>query len=180
MPTYEYRCDNCATNFDVVQSFHDDPLTECPTCGSPVRKVFGSVGIVFKGSGFYKTDSRSGGSATKTAESRPLRQGGTVVGPVGQRLRPSTLRRGGASAGLRTPGSNGSRTRRVEGSGGSKDSAGPGVGGSSGPSGPTARGVGRLLELSRTRWSAACRSRVCRSRVPGRGRSHPVDDASAG
>ena len=61
MPTYEYRCDNCAKNFDVVQSFTDDPLTECPTCGSPVRKVFGSVGIVFKGSGFYKTDSRSGG-----------------------------------------------------------------------------------------------------------------------
>ncbi len=61
MPTYEYRCDNCAKNFDVFQSFTDDPLTECPTCGSPVRKVFGSVGIVFKGSGFYKTDSRSGG-----------------------------------------------------------------------------------------------------------------------
>ncbi len=69
MPTYEYRCDSCAKNFDVVQSFTDDPLTECPTCGSPVRKVFGSVGIVFKGSGFYKTDSRSGGSATVTSES---------------------------------------------------------------------------------------------------------------
>ena len=69
MPTYEYRCDTCAQNFDVVQSFTDDPLTECPTCGSPVRKVFGSVGIVFKGSGFYKTDSRSGGSALVTSES---------------------------------------------------------------------------------------------------------------
>ena len=69
MPTYEYRCDTCAQNFDVVQSFTDDPLTECPTCGSPVRKVFGSVGIVFKGSGFYKTDSRSGGSATVPSES---------------------------------------------------------------------------------------------------------------
>ena len=64
MPTYEYRCDTCAKNFDVVQSFTDDPLTECPTCGSSVRKVFGSVGIVFKGSGFYKTDSRSGGTAS--------------------------------------------------------------------------------------------------------------------
>lgn len=69
MPTYEYRCDSCATNFDVVQSFHDDPLTECPTCGSPVRKVFGSVGIVFKGSGFYKTDSRSGSSSSVPGES---------------------------------------------------------------------------------------------------------------
>ncbi len=62
MPTYEYHCDTCDKNFDVVQSFSDDPLTECPTCGSPVRKVFGNVGIVFKGSGFYKTDSRSGGA----------------------------------------------------------------------------------------------------------------------
>ncbi|MGO8871573.1 MAG: FmdB family zinc ribbon protein [Acidimicrobiales bacterium] len=58
MPTYEYRCDSCERSFDVVQSFHDEPLTECPTCGAPVRKVFGNVGIVFKGSGFYKTDSR--------------------------------------------------------------------------------------------------------------------------
>lgn len=81
MPTYEYRCDNCATNFDVVQSFHDDPLTECPTCGSPVRKVFGSVGIVFKGSGFYKTDSRSGGSASKSAESTvPAAKSDTATG----------------------------------------------------------------------------------------------------
>jgi putative FmdB family regulatory protein len=70
VPTYEYRCDTCAKNFDVFQSFTDDPLTECPTCGSPVRKVFGSVGIVFKGSGFYKTDSRSGGgSASVPGES---------------------------------------------------------------------------------------------------------------
>ncbi len=70
MPTYEYHCDSCDKNFDVVQSFQDDPLTSCPTCGSPVRKVFGNVGIVFKGSGFYKTDSRSGGSSkTPAAES---------------------------------------------------------------------------------------------------------------
>ncbi len=66
MPTYEYHCDSCEKNFDVVQSFQDDPLTACPTCGSPVRKVFGNVGIVFKGSGFYKNDSRPG-TATKGA-----------------------------------------------------------------------------------------------------------------
>ena len=63
MPTYEYRCDHCNRNFDVVQSFQDDPLTRCPTCDSPVRKVFGNVGIVFKGTGFYKTDSRDGARA---------------------------------------------------------------------------------------------------------------------
>jgi len=66
LPTYEYHCDSCDRNFDIAQSFHDEPLTACPTCGSPVRKVFGNVGIVFKGSGFYKTDSRSG-AGTKAA-----------------------------------------------------------------------------------------------------------------
>lgn len=69
MPTYEYRCDSCAKNFDVVQSFHDEPLTACPTCGEPVKKVFGSVGIVFKGSGFYKTDSRGSKAAASTSSS---------------------------------------------------------------------------------------------------------------
>ncbi len=64
LPTYEYRCDSCAENFDVVQGFHDEPLTACPTCGSAVRKVFGNVGIVFKGSGFYKTDSRERARST--------------------------------------------------------------------------------------------------------------------
>jgi putative FmdB family regulatory protein len=68
LPTYEYRCDSCEKNFDVVQSFHDDPVTACPTCGSRVRKVFGNVGIVFKGSGFYKTDSRPGAAKTPTGD----------------------------------------------------------------------------------------------------------------
>lgn len=71
MPTYEYRCAHCDRTFDVVQSFTDDPLTECPECGSAVRKVFGAVGIVFKGSGFYKNDSRSGGSKPKDSTSAP-------------------------------------------------------------------------------------------------------------
>jgi putative FmdB family regulatory protein len=62
MPTYEYSCTQCGEHFDVVQSFRDDPLTECQLCGGQLRKVFGSIGIVFKGSGFYKTDSRSGSS----------------------------------------------------------------------------------------------------------------------
>ena len=62
MPTYEYRCKTCEHQFDVVQSFTDDALTECPECGGVLKKVFGNVGITFKGSGFYKTDSRSAGS----------------------------------------------------------------------------------------------------------------------
>ena len=59
MPTYEYACKSCGKHLEVVQSFTDDPLTECPSCQGALRKVFGSVGITFKGSGFYKTDSRS-------------------------------------------------------------------------------------------------------------------------
>jgi putative FmdB family regulatory protein len=65
MPTYEYACKDCGSHLEVVQSFSDDPLTECPHCSGPLRKVFGSIGITFKGSGFYKTDSRSGASAKR-------------------------------------------------------------------------------------------------------------------
>jgi len=58
MPTYEYVCKKCGRHTEAVQSFHDDPLTVCPHCKGALRKVFGNVGITFKGSGFYKTDSR--------------------------------------------------------------------------------------------------------------------------
>jgi|SRR5581483_7578036 len=61
MPTYEYRCNSCGEHLEAVQSFKDDPLTKCPNCGKKaLRKVFSPVGIVFKGSGFYKTDNRGG------------------------------------------------------------------------------------------------------------------------
>lgn len=73
MPTYEYACADCGHDLEAVQSFSDDPLTVCPECGGTLRKVFGNVGVVFKGSGFYRTDSRkssdSGSSATKDAKS---------------------------------------------------------------------------------------------------------------
>ena len=76
MPTYEYACKQCGEHLDVVQSFSDDPLTTCPKCGGELRKVFGNVGIVFKGSGFYKTDSRSTNAtaapaANSTSENSP-------------------------------------------------------------------------------------------------------------
>ncbi|MFN8040366.1 MAG: FmdB family zinc ribbon protein [Acidimicrobiales bacterium] len=64
MPTYEYRCRDCGTQLEVVQAFTDDPLTECPECGGDLRKKFSAVGISFKGSGFYKNDSRSGSSSS--------------------------------------------------------------------------------------------------------------------
>jgi putative FmdB family regulatory protein len=58
MPTYEYACKSCDEHLEIVQAFKDDPLTVCPHCGGPLRKVFGSIGIMFKGTGFYKTDTR--------------------------------------------------------------------------------------------------------------------------
>ena len=65
MPTYEYACKECGEHLDVVQRFTDDPLTTCPSCAGPLRKVFGTIGISFKGSGFYKNDSRSSGNGAK-------------------------------------------------------------------------------------------------------------------
>jgi putative FmdB family regulatory protein len=62
VPTYQYVCTECGEDLEAVQKFSDDPLTECPNCGGRLRKRFSAVGVVFKGSGFYKTDSRSGGS----------------------------------------------------------------------------------------------------------------------
>jgi putative FmdB family regulatory protein len=67
LPTYEYTCTDCGEHLEVVQSFADDALTECPHCGGNLRKVFGNVGIVFKGSGFYKNDSRSKTSSVTPA-----------------------------------------------------------------------------------------------------------------
>ena len=69
MPTYEYRCKSCGHELEAVQSFTDDSLTECPACGGLLRKVFGSIGITFKGSGFYKTDSRSGSKTSSSTKS---------------------------------------------------------------------------------------------------------------
>jgi len=68
MPTYQYRCRECGHELEVVQAFTDDPLAECPSCAGTLRKVFSAVGITFKGSGFYKTDSRGGsGGAGRVA-----------------------------------------------------------------------------------------------------------------
>ncbi|MFC4603342.1 FmdB family zinc ribbon protein [Rhodococcus kronopolitis] len=62
MPTYSYACTECSNRFDIVQSFTEDSLTVCSECSGKLRKLFNSVGIVFKGSGFYRTDSRGGSS----------------------------------------------------------------------------------------------------------------------
>ena len=69
MPTYEYRCTDCGTDLEVVQKFSDASLTVCPTCSGTLRKVFNAVGVVFKGSGFYRNDSRTATGAGSPSES---------------------------------------------------------------------------------------------------------------
>lgn len=70
MPTYQYTCTDCGEQVEAVQKFSDDPLTVCPHCGGKLRKVFSPVGIVFKGSGFYRTDSRNGSSGDRRKEDK--------------------------------------------------------------------------------------------------------------
>jgi putative FmdB family regulatory protein len=78
VPTYEYACKQCGEHLEVVQRFTDEPLTTCPACSGALRKVFGSIGISFKGSGFYKTDSRTSenGSSKKEKETGSEPSGG--------------------------------------------------------------------------------------------------------
>ncbi|TDD91938.1 FmdB family transcriptional regulator [Saccharopolyspora karakumensis] len=69
MPTYQYACTECDHRFEQVQSFSEDSLTECPQCNGRLRKLFNAVGIVFKGSGFYRTDNRSSSSSNASGSS---------------------------------------------------------------------------------------------------------------
>ena len=92
MPTYEYACSNCETNHEIVQSMSDPTLTTCPSCGQEtLRKQFGNVGVVFKGSGFYRNDSRdkktnTGGSSSSSS----TRSSTTTSSPAPSTPAPST------------------------------------------------------------------------------------------
>jgi len=77
MPTYEYRCNSCGEHLEAVQSFSDKPLTKCPNCSGQLRKVFSPVGIVFKGSGFYKTDNRGGKGGSHKVTDKDLSSSST-------------------------------------------------------------------------------------------------------
>lgn len=70
MPTYSYACTECGNRFDAVQAFSDDALTTCPKCSGKLRKLFGSVGVVFKGSGFYRTDNRESGKSSSNGAAK--------------------------------------------------------------------------------------------------------------
>lgn len=83
MPTYSYHCDTCGHDFEAVQRFADEPLSECPQCEAPIRRVIQPVGVVFKGSGWYITDSRSKSSGdgddgrVKSASDKPAKSDST-------------------------------------------------------------------------------------------------------
>jgi putative FmdB family regulatory protein len=107
MPTYEYACKSCGEHLEVVQSFKDEPLTECPNCGGVLRKVFTPIGINFKGSGFYRTDSRAAAGAREPKKEKP-----------GEKSEKSEKAVGGDSS----PDSS-SASRRVDSKGGSSSQA---------------------------------------------------------
>ena len=101
MPTYAYACTECDHRFEAVQSFSDDSLTVCPECGGRLRKVFNAVGIVFKGGGFYRTDSRSdSGSSASSGKGASPKDGGSGG--------TSSSSEGSSSAGSASSGSSGS------------------------------------------------------------------------
>ena len=77
MPTYGYRCEKCGQEFDIWQRMSDEPRAACPACGGPGRRLFFPAGIVFKGTGFYKTDSRGSSSSSSSTSSSSSSSSGT-------------------------------------------------------------------------------------------------------
>ncbi len=113
MPTYSYACTVCDHRFDAQQSFSDPALTTCPECDGTLRKVFGNVGVVFKGSGFYRTDSRAGSgrtgkaSASSKAASSSSSSSSSSSGSTGSSSSSSGSGSGSSSASTSTAGSTG-------------------------------------------------------------------------
>jgi putative FmdB family regulatory protein len=96
MPTYAYACKECGHRFDAVQSFADPSLTECPQCGGPLRKEYGSIGVTFNGSGFYRTDSRA--ADKKASSSSSSASGSSGSGSSGSSGSSSSGSSGGGSS----------------------------------------------------------------------------------
>ncbi len=105
MPTYEYACKSCGEHVEVVQSFRDEPLSICSACGGPLRRVFTPIGIAFKGSGFYRTDSRASANGSKP---RARGEGARAEGGSGESGGGEATKGGAASSGKE--GSSGSAT----------------------------------------------------------------------
>lgn len=92
MPTYQYACTKCGNELEAVQKFTDDPLKECPTCSGDLRKVFSAVGVVFKGSGFYRTDNRTNSSkeSSKSTSTTETKKSESSATPAKSESKPST------------------------------------------------------------------------------------------
>ncbi|WP_461169190.1 FmdB family zinc ribbon protein [Arthrobacter sp. Z1-15] len=97
MPTYAYACKDCGSAFDIQQSFTDDTLTVCPSCSGYLRKKFNSVGVVFKGSGFYRTDSRDAKNSVPAAPAKSEGSSGST--PAAKSASSSTSQSAGSAAG---------------------------------------------------------------------------------
>ena len=113
MPTYTYACTDCGERFEAVQSIHDSSLTECPACGGTVRRVISAVGVSFKGSGFYRTDSRAGSGKGSDAgkSSGASKESGASKGGAkdsGSSSKSSTKESGGSTSGGTGSGGSGS------------------------------------------------------------------------
>jgi putative FmdB family regulatory protein len=105
VPTYSYACTECGNRFDAVQAFTDDALTTCPKCSGRLRKLFNSVGVVFKGSGFYRTDSRAATNGSLTGEKSSDKNGEKAekAKPEKSDKSDSGKSDGGSSSGSSTP-----------------------------------------------------------------------------
>lgn len=108
MPTYAYACTACDHAFDVVQSFSDDPLSVCPECDGRLRKVYGSIGVTFKGSGFYRTDSRAGNGSGRSSAVPASGSGASPSGSGSSDSGSTTSGSGSGSSGSGDSGSSGS------------------------------------------------------------------------
>lgn len=120
MPTYSYACTECGHRFDAQQAFTDDALTDCPQCGGRLRKMFGNVGVVFKGSGFYRTDARNDAKRTAGA----ARSGSTATSGGSATEGSSSGAAGGSSEGSSATGGSGSAAATSAGPSGGTTSSG--------------------------------------------------------
>jgi putative FmdB family regulatory protein len=98
MPIYEYACRDCGEHIEVVQSFRDDPLTECGLCGGRLRKVFSAAGIIFKGSGYYVTDSRAKPSESGTEPAKKGAEGSRADAKSGDKAKSGDAKSGDAKS----------------------------------------------------------------------------------
>jgi putative FmdB family regulatory protein len=136
LPTYAYRCADCGHRFETVQSFTDEALTVCPVCNGVLRKVFNAVGVVFKGSGFYRTDSRaaalaSGGNGSEAGKGSDAKPSDSSSGAGDGKSGSSSNGSAANGSGSKASGSKGSAAKDTS----SKSGASTGAGGSKTPTG---------------------------------------------